>query len=88
MRVLVSILIGFVLGFILFGSGVEWLIDFAAGECRADCAGWREFTVMSTSTAAWVVFARLTHVVWQRIWPQMAPSARQEQIRQLRRGGW
>ena len=88
MRMLISILIGFVLGFLLLGSAVAWLIDASAGHCTVDCPSWRDAIVVTVSALAWVALTVTTHLVWQRLRPQMAPSARQERIRQLRRGGW
>lgn len=88
MRILISLLIGFVLGFLLLGSAMEWLIDSAAGSCSVYCPEWRDAVTVTVSTLGWMLLTVVTHLTWQRIWPQMAPSARQENIRRLRRGGW
>jgi hypothetical protein len=84
---MISIMAGFVLGFLLIGTGLEWLLDQMNGKCTVDCPSWRNWVFVVATGAAWVFFARVFYVVWERISPEMAPSATEERIRHLRRGG-
>jgi len=87
MRVMISILAGCFLGFLLLGTGIQWLLDQIDWACTADCPSWRNWVFVLITGVAWVFFARVVHTVWQRISPEMAPSATEERIRHLRRGG-
>jgi H+/Cl- antiporter ClcA len=88
MRILASILAGFALAALLVGTGFEWLLDRAAGACSDECAAWRHWLVVVITLTAWVTASAAVFGVWERIKPREAPSAIEENIRRLRRGGW
>ena len=66
MRIMVSILAGFFVGFLALGSLVEWLLDLTAGRCVIGCAGWRHAAFFGVASFAWVLVARLTYLWWGR----------------------
>ncbi len=66
MRLMVSILVGFFVGFLAFGSLVEWLLDLAAGRCDLGCAGWRRLVFVGTTSVAWMIVGRLFYLWWGR----------------------
>ena len=87
MRVQITMLLGFVIGVLLFGTGLQWLIDETAGPCPAECPAWRSWVPVLAMAVAWAASSTGIHVLWQRIRPRKAPSAFEERIRHLKRGG-
>ena len=83
MRAMTSILIGFLLGFLLLGTAVEWVLNLAAGRCGVGCAGWRHVVFVAVTAIAWAVVARLTYLVWGRISPRPASPGMRGLIRRL-----
>ena len=69
MRIMISILAGFFVGFLGFGSLTEWLLDVAAGRCDIGCAGWRHVVFLGTALLAWVIVGRFTYLWWNRTSP-------------------
>jgi len=82
-----SILAGFFLGFLLVGSAVEWLVNLTAGACRVGCAGWRHLVFVAATALAWVVVARLTYLIWNRISPRPPSPGIRGFIRRFLGGG-
>ncbi|MCB2223544.1 MAG: hypothetical protein KQH83_05140 [Actinobacteria bacterium] len=87
MRVLVSLLVGFVVGGLLLSAGVEWVLDRAAGPCAADCGAYRDWLPTLVLAVGWAAAAWAVHTTWRHASPQRARSAYEERIRHLRRGG-
>jgi len=80
---MISIPAGFFLGFLLLGSGVEWLIGLTGGACPIGCAGWRHVLFVAASAVAWGVVTRLTYLIWNRISPRVAPPGIRGLVRRL-----
>jgi hypothetical protein len=84
-RVMVAILIGFAVGVLLFGSGVEWVMQRMAGDCWAtDCSHWRT-TAYVIAAAAWIAAGRAAYVLMERFRPEKPPSEFEDRLRRLRR---
>ena len=73
MRLMVSILAGFVVGFLALGSLVEWVLDLTAGRCDIGCAGWRHTVFIGTAAMAWALVSRFVYLWWGRAGRDGAP---------------